>query len=181
MAIAINLLKDKYALSEEDFQKEKKFLQYSVVFFVVVTVVTSALGLWTIFLANRLSGIETRIAVATKELASLTDASAEQLYLKSRLQLITSFLDNRSVEREALQKIFSTSIPGVVVSGVKFESDSTILVQLTATDAETFSNAITSFGKSSNFFTQVVNRGVTKGQDGTYQVQLLLTIPRGEG
>lgn len=177
MAISINLLKDKYALSEKDYQREKQYLHYGVVLFVAVTVVTLSLGLWTLFLSNKLAGIENSIAASTAELASLTDANAEQLYLKSRLQLITSFLDNRTIEREALQKIFSMSIPGVVISAVGFESDRSLLVQMTATDAQALARTLSTFSESTNFFVQVVGRGVTKAQDGSYQMQVVLTVP----
>lgn len=180
MALSINLLKDKYALSEKDYQKEKRYLYYGVVAFVGATVVTLALGLWSIFLAGKLGKIETTITQATAELAGLTEANAEQVYLKSRLELITKFLDNRAVEREALQKVFSLSIPGVVVASVGFEDKGTLMVQMTASDVEALTQAIATFGESTDFFVQVVGRGVTKSQDGSYQVQISLTLPGGK-
>lgn len=178
MAIAINLLKDKYSLSEKDYQKEKQYLQYSAVMFAFIFVVSTSMGLWSLFLSRRLSLAEADISRATAELANLADANAQQIYLKSRLNLITSFLSGRSVEREAMQKVFSIDIPGVVVSGAGFEGENTIRMQLTASNVESFAQAVDYLSKSSSFFTQVVSSGISRTQDSKYQMQILLTIPK---
>lgn len=178
MAISINLLKDKHALTEKQYQLEKLYLRYSVVALVIMVVLTLALSSWALFLSLKLKGVEDKITNSTKELANLTEANAEQLYLKSRLVLITSFLDNRSVQREALQKIFSQTIPGVVVSAVGFEGDNKLAVQMTADNANSLGEVLLVYGKSTDFFVQTVGRGITKGQDGSYQLQLSLTIPK---
>lgn len=178
MAIAINLLKDKFTLSEKEYQREKMYLQYAVVLFVIIFVVTIALALVSFFFSSRLATIEDEIARGTNELASYTEANAQQVYLKSRLQLITAFLDDRTITREAMQRIFSISIPGVVISGLGFESDNTVSVQMTADSASSLTAAIETLSQPTEFFTQVVSRGISRLTDGGYQVQVLLTIPR---
>ena len=178
MALSVNLLKDKYTLSEKDYQQEKQYLQYAVVVFTFVFVITSALGLWSLFLSRRLSLVESDISRMTSQLTNLADASAQQIYLKSRLNLITAFLTGRSVEREAIQKVFSFSLPGVVVSGAGFEGENAIKVQLSAASVESLSGAIEYLSTSTSFFTQVVNLGISRGVEGEYQMQLLLTIPK---
>lgn len=180
MAIAVNLLNDKHTLSESDYQHERKILQYSAMFFTVVVIVTMVVGIFSLFLTNKLNMIEDDIARGTNELKDLTVASAQQIYLKNRLQLITAFLDGRSVDREAMQRVFSFNIPGVVVSSVGFVNETTLGIQLTAETSAALTDALDSISAPSSFFTQVVSKGVSRAVDGSYQMQILLTVPRGD-
>lgn len=178
MAIAVNLLNDRHALSEKDYQTERKLLQYAVIFFTLVVVVILAIGLLIMFYTTKLNVIEGDISRGTKELSALTDASAQQIYLKNRLQLITSFLDGRSVDREAMQRIFNINIPGVVVSSVSFESDKVLAVQLTAQDSTSLEESIKLLSAPTSFFTQVISRGISRNTEGKYQLMVSLSLPR---
>lgn len=175
--LGINLLKRRHTLSEREYQREQDLYRYSLIGFIMIVVLTLSLVTYQLFLTSRLKSIEMAIAQATKELVGYTDANAKQIYLKSRLKLITSFLDARSVSREALQNIFSIVIPGVVLSGVSFESNNLILVKFVADNVLVLSQLLDYLSQEEGFFVQTVSRGITRASAGEYQLQVELTIP----
>lgn len=177
--IRTNLLKNRQTLSEKDYQKEKNYLKWSVVGSVVVVVIVIALSAWNLVLTTQLSQIEKAVTASSKEMQGLVQASAQQVYLKSRLKLVTGFLSNRSLIRESLQKIFSTSIEGVHISGVKFEEDSTLGVAYVANSSYSLDQVLSYYQTDTGYFTQVVSHGLTRGKDGSYQLSLSLTLPKG--
>ena len=114
-AIGINLLKNRRVLSEKAYQRERMLLRYSVFGIVIVAVLTIALSVVNIVLSMKLSSLDSTITKASSAMAGLTKASAQQVYLKSRLQLVSSYLDNRSTARTALQQIFSLSTATITI------------------------------------------------------------------
>jgi len=178
MALAVNLIKNRHSLSEKDYKREREVFRYSMVGLVIVVVITLAVSIWQFVLTTELNKVEVSITNSTKELQELSEANAMQVYLKSRLKLITSFLDDRSVSREALQRVFSLDIPGVDVVGASFESDTTISVQAKANDVISFERLIEYVSNENDFFIQVVSQNVTRSEDGAYQMDILLTIPK---
>ncbi len=179
MPVKINLLKNRHTLSEVEYRREAAYFRYAVMAAVFVVIITVAVSVWQFILTRQLNSLESEISKSSKELAGLTSANAKQIYLKSRLKLISDFLDDRSVARQSLQKIFSLSIPGVTVSGVRFDSEGTIDLQATAKDIISLSGLIDYLESENDFFLQVVSRGITRMQDGQYQMDVSLTIPRG--
>ena len=177
--VSVNLLKNHRTLSERDYLRERQIFRLSVLVLVIAVFITIALSIWNFWLSRRLVDIESAISTASKEMQSLTEANAQQIYLKSRLKLITTFLDERSVSREALQSVFSLNIPGATISSAAFLSDSVIAIQVTAGSATILNNVVAYYQGDSSFFTQVVSRGVSRSKDGTYQLELELTIPKG--
>jgi hypothetical protein len=176
--VRTNLLKKRETLSEKDYQKERTYLRWSIVSFVVVMVSVVALGAWNFILARKLSGIEQAITTSSKEMQGLAQASAQQVYLKSRLQLVTGFLANRSLARESLQKIFLTSIPGTHVAGVAFESENVMSVQYGASTFDALNQLLEYYQSETGYFTQVISKGITKAKDGTYLISLAMTLPK---
>lgn len=178
MSIKINLLKNRHTLSEAEYQRELKYYKYSMIVAVAVVVITTAVSIWQFVLTRQLNSLEAKIGKSTQELLGLSEANAKQVYLKSRLKLITSFLNDRSIARQSLQRIFSIDIPGVSVSGARFESENVIHMQALAEDILAFTKLVDYFEQDSDFFIQVVSRGISRQQDGKYQMDLLLTIPK---
>ena len=176
--LGINLLKNRHTLSETEFKREQDLFRYSLIGFVVAVVLSLAMLGYQIFLSSRLGGIEDGIATSTAQLAEYTEANAQQIYLKSRLKLITSFLDARSVSRQAIQNMFSIEIPGVIVSGVSFESDNTLRAQFTADDVLALEQVLDYLEEENGFFVQTVSEGVVRTAEGSYQLQAMLTIPK---
>lgn len=178
--IRTNLLKNRQTLSEKDYQKEKTYLKWSVIGSVVVVVIVVALSAWNLVLTSQLSGIEGAVTATSKEMQGLVQASAQQVYLKSRLKLVTGFLADRSLARESLQKIFTTTIEGVHVSGVAFEEESILGVNYVANSPYALNQVLSYYQTDTGYFTQVVSRGLSRSKDGTYQLSLALTLPKGE-
>lgn len=179
MSVKINLLKKRHTLSETEYQKERTYFRYAMTTLVVAVVITVAISIWQFVLTRKLNGLETRLGVLTQQLVGLSEANAKQIYLKSRLKLITAFLDERTVARQAIQKVFSINIPGVTLASVNFESENVINVQATAENVVDFGNLIDYLNQDSGFFLQIVSRGVTRNQDGRYQMEVALTLPKG--
>lgn len=177
--VRTNLLKKRETLSEKDYQKERSYLRWSMLGFVVVIVVVIALSVWNFVLTQRLSNVEGSLAASSKEMQGLVQASAQQVYLKSRLQLITSFLADRSLARESLQKVFSTNIEGTHISAVTFEGENILGLQYVASDSFTLEELLKYYQGDTGYFTQVVSRGLSRVKDGTYQLSLALTLPKG--
>lgn len=178
--VRTNLLKNHRTLSEKEYQKEREYLRYSVVALVIVTTIVIALSAWNLFLTSKMKGIEEDMTKASQEMQGLVQASAQQIYLISRLKYVTGFLADRSVNREAMQKILSTTIPGTHVSGVTFEDDRNIDVQYIASDTLALESLLDYYTADTEFFTQAVSRGVSRPKDGTYQITMGLQIPKGD-
>lgn len=178
--VKTNLLKKRQTLSEKDYQKEQNYLRWSILGFVVVVLLVVAISIWNFFLTRQLSNIEQAITTSSREIQGLAEASAQQVYLKSRLTLVTGFLADRSLARESLQKVFNTEIPGTHLAGVTFESDSILAVQFGSDTSGSLQDLLNYFSGDTGYFTQVVSRGVTKASDGTYLLSLALTLPKGD-
>lgn len=176
--IRTNLLKKRQTLSEKDYQKERTYLRWSIISFVVVVVVVISLSVWNFVLTRQLSTITSALTTSTKEMQGLVQASAQQVYLKSRLQLVTSFLSDRSLARESLQKIFTTSIEGTHISGVTFEGEDMLGVQYVSDTSTNLERLLSYYQGDTGYFTQVVSRGVSRSKDGKYQISLALTLPK---
>lgn len=176
-AIRINLLKNRRVLSEKDYLREKKFLQISVVSLVIVFVITVAMAIWNFALSQRLLGIEESITEANKQMQGLATANAEQVYVKNRLSLIGGFLDDQSVARESLQQILALSLPGISIGGITFESESEVMVTVTAESVVALSSAIEYYKRDDAYFPQVVSQGMSRNKDGLYEMRLVLTLP----
>lgn len=177
--VRTNLLKNRRTLSEKDYQKERDALRWSVVAMVVVVVIVIAFSVWNFVLTTRLSAIDKATKETSKQMQGLTKASTQQVYLKSRLQMVTNFLADRSLTRESLQKIFSTSIPGTSIVGVTFESDTILGVQYNSSTSTALKELLAYYTTDTGYFTQVVSRGLSRQKDGTYQMTLALTLPKG--
>lgn len=179
MAVNVNLIKNRHSISEAEYQKERLLFRSATILAVVVVVITLAVSIWQFILTVTLNRIETEVEASSRELQSLSEASAMQIYLKSRLNLITSFLDDRSISREAMQKVFAVDIPGVTISGLSFEDDNLISLRATATSVLAFSQLVDFVSQRNDFFLQVVSQGVSRSEDGNYEMTLLLTLPKG--
>lgn len=179
MPVKINLLKNRHTLSEAEYQRERLYYRYAVTGLTIAVVITVAVSIWQFMLTRQLNSLEESIGQSSQKLVGLAEANAKQIYLKSRLKLITSFLDDRSVARQSVQRVFSISVPGVSVSSATFESDSVLRIQASAADVLSFSDLVDYLENEDEFFLQVVSRGVTRLQDGSYQMDLALTIPKG--
>lgn len=178
--IRINLLKNRSTLSEAEYRREREALRKAVYGLVVVVVVLMALSIWNLVLTVRLKKIETEITESSREMQGLVRASASQIYLKSRLQLITSFLNERSLMRESLQKVLSNETPGTHISKTTFVGENILRIQVSAMDSAALSEVLKYYQESNVYFIQVVSRGISRTKDGSYQLSLDLTIPRGE-
>lgn len=177
--VRTNLLKNRRTLSEKDYQKGKDTLKWSVISLVVVVIMVVAISVWNFVLTSKLSSIDKATKEASKEMQGLTQASAQQVYLKSRLQLVTNFLSGRTLARESLQKIFTTTIPGVHIAGVTFESETILGVQYVSDSSAVLKDLLDYYSTDTGYFTQVVSRGLSRQKEGTYQMSLALTLPKG--
>lgn len=177
--IKTNLLKNRRTLSEKDYQKERDYLRWSVVGMIVVVLVTIAMSLWNFVLSSRLSSIDKALTTVSKEMQGLTKPSSQQVYLKSRLKLLTGFLAERSFTRESLQKIFSTTVPGSHISGLSFENETMLAVTYTSDSIFTLNDLLNYYQGDTGYFTQVVSRGLSRDIDGKYQMTLAMTLPKG--
>ena len=176
--VRTNLLKNRRTLSEKDYQKERSLLQKSVVGIVVAAVIVVSLSVWNLFLANKLSGIETAVTAASKELQGLSQASAQQSYLKSRLNLVTGFLGERTDARESLQKILAINVGGSHLSGLSFENESMLGVEYVSTNITALNDLLKYYQSDTGYFTQVVSRGINRSQDGSYKLTMSLSLPK---
>lgn len=177
--VRTNLLKNRQTLSEKDYQRERTLLRWSVTAFVIVVVAALAISIWNLVLTRQLSGIEQSLTAASKEMQGLTQASARQVYLKSRLKLVTGFLSGRSTTREALQKILSIDIAGSHIAGLDFVNENTLGVQYVANSVESLNQLLAYYQTDNDYFTQAVSRGLARSLDGTYRLSLDLTLPKG--
>lgn len=178
--IRTNLLKNRRTLSEKDYQDEKKKLRMAIVSLVVVVVVVLAISIWNLVLSTMLSGVENSILAANKEMQGLAKASAQQIYLKSRLNLVTGFLADRSVARESLQKVLTVNIPGTHIASLTFEDDATLGVTYIASSSGDLAKLVKYYENDTEYYTQVVSKGLTRSNDKSYQIGLSLTLPVSE-
>jgi len=178
--VKTNLLKKRQTLSEKEYQKEQSYLRWSILGFVMVVIIVVAISVWNYFLTRQLSEIEEALTNSSREMQGLAEASAQQVYLKSRLQLVTGFLADRSLARESLQKVFNINVPGTNLAGVTFESDAILAVQFGANDSSSLQQLLNYFEFDTGYFTQVVSRGITKSKDGKYLLSLALSLPKGD-
>lgn len=176
--VRTNLLKNRHTLSEKDYQHERNLLRQSIIGFIVVIVVLVGLSVWNFVLSNKLTNVEKAITNSSKDMQGLIQASAKQVYLKSRLQLVTGFLADRSLVRESLQKIFSVNITGTHVAGLSFENDTTLAVSYEADSASTLNDLIKYYESDTGYFVQAVSRGISRSKEGKYQLALALTLPK---
>jgi len=176
-SMKINLLKDHHVLSEREYSRERSLLRYSVVGLVVLLFLMMAVFFWNFILANKLSGIESSITMASNQLKGLAEANAQQLYVKNRLSLISDFLADRAVSREALQQILTLQIEGVTIGGITYVGDNEVSVTVQANNAEILGRAIEYYKTENGFFPQVVAKGISLQKDGKYEMILILTIP----
>lgn len=177
--LKINLLKNRPTLSEKDYQKEKNYLRYSIFALITVVAIVAAFSAWSLILTRQVTGIEEALTTTSKEMQGLSEASAQQVYLKSRLKLISGFLSDRSLTREAMQKILSTSIPGAHVAGVVFEGKTQIGVQYVSDNVSSLTQLLRYYEADTGYFLHVESKGLSRSKDGSYQLSLLLTLPKG--
>jgi len=177
--IKTNLLKNRRSLSEKDYQKERGYLQKSVISLVVVMIIVIALSAWNLVLTSKLSNIEDSLKAANKEMQGLTQASAEQIYLKSRLGLVTGFLSSRTDARQSLEKVLATDIPGTHISKLAFEDELTLGVAYEASSSGDLNKLLTYYETDNGYFTQVVNKGITRTENASYNINMTLKLPKG--
>lgn len=176
--IRTNLLKNRPTLSEKDYRRERDMLRISVFSLVIVVVVVIAVSLWNFVLTRQLSQIDDQVRASTAEMEGYVEASTQQIYLKSRLKLITSFLQQRSVARESLQRVFSTTIPGTHVATVAFAADNLLSIQVASNSVSSLNSLLDYYQTDTGYFTQVVSEGIARSKDGTYQLSLVFTLPK---
>jgi hypothetical protein len=177
--IRTNLLKNRRTLSEKEYQAERNLFRWAVVALIIVIMGIMALSVWNLVLTRKLSGIEGELTKSSKDLQGLSTASAQQVYLKSRLKLVTGFLAERSIARESLQKIFSVNLAGSHISGMSFESESLIAVSYVANATSSLDRLLNYYESDTGYFTQAVSKGISRSPDGSYQMTILLTLPGG--
>ncbi len=177
--IHTNLLKHRQTLSEKDYLHEREALRWSVMGMIVVVVIVVSLAVWDLILSRQLSAIQAEVTGLNGQMQGLVTASAQQIYLKSRLKLVTGFLNDRSLVREALQRIFSTNIQGTHISGVSFLTPIVMNLQVQADSVTSLKSVVDYYEADSGYFTQVVSRGLSRSKDGSYQLSLELTLPTG--
>jgi len=178
--VRTNLLKNRRTLSEKDYQYERGLLKVSVISIVVIGVVVIAISVWNLVLTQKLSRIEKALTETSKTMQGFTLASAQQIYLKSRLNLVTGFLNERGVARQSLQKVFSTNIVGTHVGGVVFESESVLSIEYEADSSRALDKLIAYYEKDTEYFTQAITSGITRSKEGHYQMNVNLTLPQGD-
>lgn len=176
----INLLKNRRVLTEKEYIREQSFLQWSVLGLVITFVLTVAMAIWTFILTSKLSGIESEIASANKQMQGLSEANAEQVFIKNRLDLIGNFLDDQAIARESVQQVLALAIPGVTIGGMKFDQANKIEVVVSANTPGSLSDVLAYYKQKENYFPQVISNGVTRDKDGQYQISLTLSMPNKE-
>jgi hypothetical protein len=164
-------------LSEKDFQNEKSKLRMAIVGLVGVVVVVVSISIWNLVLSSKLAKVEDNIESSNKEMQGLVKASAQQIYLKSRLNLVTGFLADRSVARESLQKVLTVNLPGTHISSLSFVDESTLGVTYVASSSADLAELVKYYESDTGYYTQVVSKGLSRSDDKNYQLGLSLTLP----
>jgi len=178
--VKTNLLKNRKSLSEKEYNQEKKYLQYSVVGLVLSVVVVSGISIWNFMLSSKLASIEKALTNANKEMQGLVQASAEQIYLKSRLNLLTGFLSSRANTRKSLENVLNAEIPGTHLSKIGFRDDITLAVTYEASTSGSLADLLKYYETDNGFFTEVVNNGIATSEGEKYNLNLYLTLPKDE-
>ncbi len=176
----INLLKNHRVLSEKEYAREKKIAQWSLLGLMVLVVITVAMAIWNFVLAQKLAGIEKSITKANTQMQGLTQANAEQVYVKNRLKLIGNFMDEQTIARDALQQVLALSLPGVTIGAITFTEENEISVVVAALDMTSLEESLKYYQKEDGFFTQVINGGISKSKDGSYEMKVRLSLPKAE-
>lgn len=174
----INLLKNHRVLSEKDYLREKKLAQGALIFLTVVVVITIAMAIWNFVLAQKLAGIEKSITKANTSMQGLSEANVEQVYVKNRLKLIGTFMDEQTIARDALQQVLALSLPNVTIGGITFVESEEIRVIINASTQQALEESLKYYERGDGFFTQVVNEGIAKTKDGTYEMRVRLSLPK---
>ncbi len=180
MDLKINLLKKRRAISEKEYLRERKMFVFALTGFLGLFLLMSVFFGLEMFDLWKLKKTKNRVAKAESRLSELQLVTKGQLYLRSRLNLVKDFLDSRVKGREAVERVFSLNLPGVVVSGVSFTDNQVLEVRLRAKSVSALDEAF-QWLKNDNFFLQVVNRGVSRMENGSYDMQLELTMPKDKG
>lgn len=178
--IRTNLLKHSSTLSEKDFLQEQALLRVATGAVVTAIIAVVVLSIWNYLVTGQLSQVEAEIVATTEEMQGLVLANTAQVYLKNRLSLVTNFLDEREVTREAMQKLLSTEIPGTHVAGVEFEGETILNVSYVSANSESLAALLKYYEEENQYFTQATSNGITRSKDGNYQVSLTLLIPKGD-
>ncbi len=178
--IRTNLLKNRPTLSEKDYQQERTLLKLSVIGLLLIVIVIVAMSAWNYVLARKIAVIDKSLTNTAQEMQGFVQASAQQIYLKTRLKLVTAFLSDRSLTRNALQKLFTTKIPGTHIGNLAFESETQLSVQYVCDNYNSMDELLQYYSADTGYFTQVVSRGIDRSKDGSYQITLSLTIPKGD-
>lgn len=176
--IKTNLLKNRRSLSEKEYNQEKKYLQYSVVGLVLTVVVVAGISIWNFVLSSKLSNIEKSLTKVNQEMQGLVRASAEQIYLKSRLNLLTGFLSSRANTRKSLENVLNTEIPGTHISRLGFVDDVTLEVAYEASSSGDLATLLNYYEGDNGFFTEVINKGISKSDGKNYNLNLYLLLPK---
>lgn len=177
--VRTNLLKNRRTLSEKDYQREKQILNKALIALGSVIVVVVGISIWNLIVTQKLSKIEDGLTQASKQMQGLVDASAKQVYLKARLQLVTKFLADRTVARESLEKVFSTAFAGVHVTAVGFVGTSAIEVTYISDNVAALSDLLKYYEADTGYFVQATSKGITRTKDGSYSIILVLKLPQG--
>lgn len=177
--VKTNLLKDRRTLSEGDYQKERLYLRYSILGLVIVVICVIALSVWNYVLSRQLQKTEQSLRALAIEMQGLSEASAQQVYLASRLKLVSEFLGERALTSEALEKVLSTFLPGTHVGGVTFEEDDSLNVEFVSNSVGSLDRLLTYYQTDTGYFVQAVSRGLSRLKDGTYQMTITLVPPKG--
>ena len=180
MAFSVNLLKKNRVLTEKQYQIERKVLTLGVLFF-CMTVLTLGMSFsWQVIVSAQTKKIDKQIADLTVQNDKLKVASAQQIFIKSRLKLIGDFVHSRAQIRESLQRVFALGTDGVTISSASFEDKNALHIQALAENIRSFDNFYKYLEQDNGFFVQVVNRGSTASVDGKYNLDLSLSLPVGD-
>lgn len=177
--LTVNLLKNRPSLSESEYNRERQILGGAIVAGVVVGGIVIALTVWNLILTRRIAQAQAEITQANSEMQNLASASASQIYLKSRLKLITNYLTDRSTIRESLQRVLNTGVAGTYVNSASFVDPQLMEVQFTAETSADLRELLSYYQDQNSFFNQVVSRGISRTREGNYQLTLELTVPKG--
>lgn len=178
--IRTNLLKNRSTLSEKDFLREHGLLRIATGAVATTIIAVVVLSIWNYLMTGQLEQIEAEIVATTEEMQGLVLANTAQVYLKNRLSLVTSFLDEREVTRESMQTLLSTEIPGTHVAGVAFEGETLLNVSYVSSNSESLAALLKHYEGDTQYFTQATSNGITRSKDGNYQTSLTLVIPKGD-
>ena len=178
--LKINLLKKRRAISEKEYLREKKLFIMALTGFLSLFLVMSVFFGLQMFNLWQLKKVKAKVSKAEARLTDLKPVTQGQLYLRSRLDLVRDFLKSRVKGREAVERVFSLNLPGVVVASVSFGDKQILRMRLKATSAMALDEAF-KWLEEDNFFLQAVNRGISRLEDGSYTMQLELTMPKDKG